>query len=115
MILAAVGLYGVLAQFIAQRTSDIGVRIALGAQGSDIASLIARWGGVPALAGLLAGFLASFALTRYLGSLLYGVTPNDPVTLGGVAIAMLAAAALAMVLPVRRASRVDPMTAMRSE
>jgi predicted lysophospholipase L1 biosynthesis ABC-type transport system permease subunit len=115
VMLAAVGLYGVLAQFVAQRTPEIGVRIALGAQARDIAGLIAQSGGMPALTGLLIGFIGSSALTRYLTSLLYGITPTDPVTFAAVAIVMTAVTAIAMTLPARRASRVDPITAMRSE
>ena len=113
--LAAVGLYGILAQFVAVRTSEIGVRIALGAQRRDIAGLIVRVGGAPALAGLLIGFGASLALTRYLSSLLYGIKATDPLTFGAVLIVMIAATAVAMMLPARRALRVDPMTALRSE
>ena len=115
VMLAAVGLYGVLAQYVTQRTSEIGVRIALGARSSDIARLVARRGGVPALAGLLIGFIASSAVTRYLSSLLYGITPTDPITLGAVILVMIAASAIAISLPAGRASHVDPMTAVRSE
>jgi predicted permease len=115
MMLAAIGLYGVLAQFVTQRTPEIGVRMAVGARGSDIASWIVQKGGVPALAGLCSGFALSFALTRYLRSLLYGVTPMDPGTFCAVAIVMLASTVVAMILPARRALRVDPMTALRSE
>ena len=115
LLLAAVGLYGVLAEFVAQRTPEIGVRIALGARGSDIAGLIALRGGAPAIAGLFIGIAGSFVLTRYLRSLLYGITPTDPLTFGAVVIVMIAAAGIAMMLPARRASRVDPMSALRSE
>ncbi|MBV8811793.1 MAG: FtsX-like permease family protein, partial [Acidobacteriaceae bacterium] len=115
VLLATVGLYGVLAQFVEQRTPEIGIRIALGAQGSDINSLIARTGGAPVLVGLFVGFIASLALTRYLRSLLYGIKPTDPITFGAVVIVMITAAVIAMMLPARRASRVDPMSALRSE
>jgi putative ABC transport system permease protein len=115
VMLAAVGLYGVLSQFVSQHTSDIGVRIALGAQGGDLAGLIVRVGGAPAFAGLFIGLTASFALTRYLSSLLYGVEPTDPTTFGAAVIVMIMASVVAMVLPMRRALRVDPMTVLRSE
>lgn len=78
ILLAAIGLYGVLAQFVAARTSEIGLRMAIGAQAGDIATLIAWTGGMPAVVGLLAGFALSFAMTRYLASLLYGVTATGP-------------------------------------
>ena len=93
----------------------IGVRMAVGARGGDIARWIAFEGGVPACAGLGLGFALSFALTRYLRSLLYGVTATDAWTFAVVAIVMLAAIVFAMLLPARRALRVDPMTALRSE
>jgi hypothetical protein len=113
--LAAIGLYGLVAQFVAQRTVEVGVRKAVGARGIDIAGLIARKGGVPATLGVLAGFALSFALTRYLGSLVYEITPTDPATLAAVAGVMLAVSVLAMIVPLRRALRLDPMTALRSE
>jgi ABC-type antimicrobial peptide transport system permease subunit len=115
VMLAAIGLYGVLSQFVAQRTFEIGVRIALGARGTDIVGLIARTGGAPVLGGLFIGFIASFALARYLGSLLYGITPTDPVTFAAVVLVMMTTSVMAMALPIRRASRVNPMTAVRSE
>jgi putative ABC transport system permease protein len=115
VMLAAVGLYGVLAQFVAQRTPEVGLRRAVGAQSSDIARLIVWKGGVPVLVGLSIGFALSFALTRYLQSLLYGVRPTDPTTFVWVAVVVIAAAAPAMIVPARRALRVDPMTALRSE
>jgi ABC-type antimicrobial peptide transport system permease subunit len=89
--------------------------MAVGARGANIVGLVAWQGGIPVLAGLILGFLLSFALTRYLSSFLYGVAPADPVTFGAVAVVMLTAASLAMILPARRASRVDPMIALRGE
>ena len=115
ILLAAVGLYGVLAQFVTQRTREIGLRMAVGASGTNIVGLVGRKGGIPVLAGLILGFLSSLALTRYLSSFLYGVSPVDPLTLGAVAVIMFAAALLAMLLPARRAASVDPMIALRSE
>jgi putative ABC transport system permease protein len=115
VLLAAVGLYGVLAQFVVQRTPEIGIRMALGAEASHIAAWIAQVGGIPVLAGLFIGFGATIALARYLSSLLYGVTPSDPATLAMVLVAMIAVTVVAMLLPARRAVRVDPMIALRSE
>jgi predicted permease len=97
LLLAAVGLYGVMAQFVVQRTPEIGVRMALGAQRNDITVWITRVGGIPVLAGLLIGFSASFAFTHYLGSLLYGVKATDPVTFAAVAIVMISVAVFAMI------------------
>jgi ABC-type antimicrobial peptide transport system permease subunit len=115
ILLAAVGLYGVLAQFVAQRTREIGIRMAVGADKRNIAILVAWKGGIPFLTGLVIGLAASLALTRYLSSLLYGITPTDPIAFGAVFAAMLAAAALAMVFPAKRALSVNPMAALRSE
>jgi ABC-type antimicrobial peptide transport system permease subunit len=115
ILLAAVGLYGVLARFVAQRTREIGIRMAVGADTRNIALLVAWKGGIPFLIGLMIGLAASLALTRYLSSLLYGITPTDPVAFGAVFAIMLAAAALATVFPAKRALRVDPMIALRSE
>ena len=89
--------------------------MAVGASGRNITTLIARRGGIPVLAGLIAGFLSALALTRYLSSFLYGVAPGDPATFGIAAVILLCAAALAMILPAKRASRVDPMIALRTE
>ena len=115
ILLATVGLYGLLAQFVAQRTREIGIRMAVGADTRNIAILVAWKGGLPVLAGLVIGLAASLTLTRYLSSLLYGITPTDPVAFGAVFAAMLTAAALATIFPARRALRVDPVTALRSE
>jgi ABC-type antimicrobial peptide transport system permease subunit len=116
ILLASVGLYGVLAQFVAQRTREIGIRMAIGADRHNIATLVAWKGGLPFfLAWLGIGLAASLALTRYFSTLLYGITPTDPVAFGAVFAAMLAAAALAMVFPAKRALSVDPMAALRSE
>jgi putative ABC transport system permease protein len=113
--LAAVGLYGVVAQFVANRTVEVGVRKAVGAQRSDIAGWIASKAGVPVLLGLCVGFTLSFALTRYLRNLIYDISPTDPATFGLVGIIMLAISVIAVIVPTRRALRVDPMTALRSE
>jgi hypothetical protein len=115
LLLAALGLYGVLRQFVARRTQEIGVRMAMGARPVDVLRLIARQAGDPVLAGLVAGLLGAAALSRYLGSLLYGVRPGDPATFAVVAAALLLVAIVAALFPARRAARVDPMVALRNE
>ncbi len=115
VVLAAVGVYGVLAFIVAQRTREIGVRLAMGAAPQDVVRLIVREGAVLALAGLIAGFAGALAAGRTLATMLFGVTPQDPATFAGVAIALTAAALAASYLPARRAARVDPMEALRNE
>ncbi|HUL53996.1 MAG TPA: ADOP family duplicated permease, partial [Opitutaceae bacterium] len=115
LLLAALGVYGVLAFAVTQRTSEFGVRLALGATAGDIAALVLRQGFRLVTLGLAAGLGGYLAVSRVIGRLLYGVAPTDPVTLA-VAPAVLAAAALAAcLLPARRATRVDPIVALRAE
>jgi ABC-type antimicrobial peptide transport system permease subunit len=113
LLLAAVGLHGVLGQLVAQRTPEIGVRMALGARPADVAGLIARQGGGPVLAGLGIGLGLAMSLGRYLSSVLYGVRPRDPVTLLGVSLVLLAVAAVATALPAYRAAKTNPVEALR--
>jgi putative ABC transport system permease protein len=115
VLLASIGLYGVLGQFVAQRTPEIGVRLAMGARSSDVLRLIARQAGVPLAAGLALGLAGASALSRSLVSVLYGVQAGDPFTLVVVSLALLGAGTSAAYVPARRAARVDPMTALRSE
>src|SRR5262249_53752085 len=115
MLLAAIGLYGVLAYSVAQRRREIGVRMALGAQRSDVLSLVIRRGIRLTLAGLGLGLLAALALTRVMGSLLYEVKPGDPITYAGVSGLLLAVGLLACWLPARRATKVDPIESLRYE
>jgi putative ABC transport system permease protein len=115
LILGAVGLYGVLSYLVSSRQREIGVRIALGASRGAVLGMVVRRGLVMATIGTTIGVVAAFALTRYLGDVLYGVQPSDPVTYGIVVISMLAVSALASAIPARRAATVDPAIAFRSE
>ena len=112
LILATVGVYGVLAYTTRQRTHELGIRIALGAEPHDIFGLVLRQGAILAFAGIVIGLGASFALTRALSSVLFGVSATDPLTFAAVAIVLLIAALLACYLPARRAMRTDPLAAL---
>ncbi|HEU4628502.1 MAG TPA: ABC transporter permease [Gemmatimonadaceae bacterium] len=115
VVLAAIGVYGVIAYGITQRTREIGIRMALGAQRGDVLRLVVREGLVLAALGLVLGLAGAWALRRVLASLLYGVTPADPVAFTAAALVLLAVALAATLLPARRALRVDPARTMRTE
>jgi putative ABC transport system permease protein len=113
--LAVVGIYGVASYSVAQRTREIGIRMALGAQRREILGMLLGQGLALALAGVAIGIVASFELTRFLGSLLFGVTPTDPATFAVVSLLLAGVALAAFYLPARRAMRVDPLEALRHE
>ena len=115
LLLAVVGLYGVLSQLVIQRTQEIGIRMALGAQASDVLHLVMKQGMLLAGVGAGLGLLAALWLGNLLRSLLYGVRPQDPATLGGVSLVLILAALVATYIPARRATRVNPIDSLRSE
>jgi predicted permease len=115
LVLGAVGLYGVLSYLVSSRQREIGVRIALGASRGSVLGMVVRRGLVMAAVGIAIGLLAAFTLTRYLRDVLFGVEPGDPVTYAIVVLSMLLVAALASVIPARRAATVDPAIAFRAD
>ncbi len=115
MLLASVGIYGIMSQSVTQRTHEIGVRMALGAQKSDVLGLVLRQAMTLAVSGIVLGLGAAFALTRVMSSLLYGVSATDPLTFAAISLALAGVAMLASYIPARRAAKVDPMVALRYE
>ncbi len=113
LALASLGIYGVISFTVARRTPEMGIRIALGASGGQLVRMVVRQGMVPVAAGLAAGILCALLVSRLIESQLFGVTPNDPLSIGGVAVVLLAAAFCACWIPARRATRIDPLTALR--
>jgi predicted permease len=115
LVLSMIGVYGVLSYSVNRRTPELGIRFALGARAGDVVRLVMREGLVLAVLGIALGLGGAFALTRTLRSLLFEITPNDPLTMASVACLLLVTAAVATGIPARRASRVDPTTALREE
>jgi ABC-type antimicrobial peptide transport system permease subunit len=112
-ILAAIGIYGVLAYSVVQRTQEIGIRMALGAERGQVLALVMRRGVTLAAIGIIIGLIGAFAGARYLQSMLFGIEPRDPATFFTVAASFAIVAAAAAYLPARRATKVDPMVALR--
>ncbi|MFW6078571.1 MAG: ABC transporter permease, partial [Gemmatimonadota bacterium] len=115
LLLAAVGIYGIMAYAVTRRRREIGLRIALGARAADVAGMVVRQAGTLAAAGIAAGLLLGLGATRLLSSMLYEISPTDPATVGGAAVVLAAVSLLAGYLPARRASRTDPMVVLREE
>jgi ABC-type antimicrobial peptide transport system permease subunit len=115
LMLAAVGLYGVLGYFVTERTAEIGIRRSLGAPVRKVIGLVVRQGMIPVTAGMLIGLAGSFAGTRYLASLLFGIEPRDLPSFVLAAVFLCCVAFVAMLLPAWRATRVDPLIALRQE
>ncbi|MFY9907554.1 MAG: FtsX-like permease family protein, partial [Terriglobales bacterium] len=115
MVLAAIGLYGVMSYSVAQRTKEIGIRMALGARRPDVVALVVKQGMALVLAGIVAGTVLSLAMTRLMAGMLFGISATDPLTFVGVAMLLGVVAFFANYLPARRGASVDPMVALRYE
>ena len=115
LALGAIGIYGVMSYIVSQRTGEIGVRLALGAEPNAVAAMIVRQGGGVALAGIAVGAAAAWASSRLIASLLYGVSPRDPGVFATTTLLILGIALLACWLPARRAARLSPLEALRGD
>jgi hypothetical protein len=115
LLLAALGLHGLLSQYVTQRRRELGLRMAIGARRQDIARLVAIQGGMPLLTGIVIGMVLTFALSGYLANLLFGVSASDPFTMIAAPVALLAVALVAAAKPALDAASVDPMQALRDE
>jgi putative ABC transport system permease protein len=115
LALAGAGLYGVMAYLVTQRSGEIGIRMALGARRADVFRLVARQGLTMAGAGVAVGLAASLAAAQVMETMLYGVKPRDPVIFATVPVLLIAVALIASYIPARRASKIDPMAALRME
>src|SRR5262249_42057158 len=115
LVLATIGIYGVMAYLVNQGTRELGIRMALGASQRDILSLVVRQGMVLAVSGVSIGLVAAFLLARLIRNLLFGVNANDPITFAGISLLLAVVALLASYIPARRAARIDPLVSLRCE
>ena len=115
LLLAAIGIYGVVAYVVAKRTKEIGLRMALGATPSGVVAMVVSQASRPVVAGIAGGLIGAFLLTRVLETMLFGVTASDPMTFVGAVAVLSAVATTACFVPAMRASRIDPMVALRNE
>jgi ABC-type antimicrobial peptide transport system permease subunit len=113
MLVAAIGLFGLMSYTVSRRTNEIGIRMALGAQGSDVMRQVLRESMILVAVGVAIGVAAAFGTGHFLSTILFGLAPNDTLTIAAATLVMVAVSALAGFLPARRASRVDPMVALR--
>ncbi len=115
LLLAAIGIYGVMSYSVARRTREIGIRVSLGADRADVVRMVLLSGMKQALVGTVVGIAGALLLAQFMSTMLYGVSPKDPVTFVGVAVVLTLAALLATSITARRATRIEPMAALRSE
>jgi putative ABC transport system permease protein len=115
LFLACIGIYGVTSYSVAQRNREIAIRIVVGANSADVGRMVLRQSGLPVVVGVVVGLAMAAVLTPLLSGLLFGVIPSDPLTYGAISLVLAAVGVLACYIPARRATRVDPMTALRAE